>query len=167
MTLETIIHGFLLFLACLSLHIVFWRIKAPVQSTLMLFVIFLLIPLAGMTITLANGISGSLMSTFLVFVLHISLSLVYIASYPAAEAQSPSLAIFFIISASPLKKLSAEEIIRQYTTRKTIIERLDDLKLNNLVYEGSHGLQLSRLARTVVRFYILYRKILGLPQGEG
>lgn len=170
---DIIIYGFLIFFSCLIIHILIWRIKVPTLSSLILIFIFLIIPFLGLSIILVN-IAGvkyhlSLDADVLieVFFLHLSLSLIYIASYPAVEAHSPSLVILLMIASSPFKKMTAEDIIRYYSASNTIVERVEDLKVSGLITEGDKGLQLRPLAKVIIRFYILYRKMLGLPPGEG
>lgn len=160
--------GFILFLGSLLTHVVMWRIRAPRNDVRMLFMIFLIVPSSAIFSTaFCNRVDLSSIIVFEVLLFYAALAGVYIASYPAAKSHSPSLAILLIISASPDKRLTGEEIVKRYMDRHTLGERVKDLGAYDLVPEKDGMLSLRPLAVMIIRLYIFYRKLLGLPPGEG
>lgn len=168
-----IIYGFLVFFVCLTIHIFFWKIKPPKNSTWILFLMFLIIPtviflwiIIGLE-NLKNIIHLSVLDLVEILILHLSLSLVYISSYPAAEAVSPSLDIILLIASSEKQKITKENIIKQYTEKKLITERVEDLRKSNIIIEKGECFELKPAGKFMIYFFILYRRILGLPAQGG
>lgn len=173
MKIEIIYYGFAFFFSALLLHILIWRFRRPKNDVALLFAIFLGLPAVlcgGLISVLYLGFLVSLLTMLdlvLVFILHASLSLAYIANYPAATAHSPSLAILLMVGASEQGRLSAEEIQGLYSTRHTIIQRVEDLEVYGMLARKGHSFFLKPAARIIIGVYIIYRKLLGLPPGEG
>jgi|SRR3990172_2514210 len=166
------IFGTLLFILCLAAHILLWRIRIPKRDALVLFFIFLAVPvfiflfLAGpVKLHFSPPVSGA--ETVFIFLLHLSLSLVYVSSYPAAQAISPSLDILLGISAAREKRMTEEDILGRYNDAELVTARIDDLRTSVLVAHEGDNFQLTRIGKAVIVFFIVYRKILGLPLGEG
>lgn len=166
------VYGSLIFFICLALHVFIWRIKIPDNDALILFLIFLIIPTLIFLILLGlrsfmtlMPISGVEMAHALL--LHLSLSLVYISSYPAAQAISPTLDILLVIAASGAKKLTKEEIIKNYDNKKLVTISVDSLKTSVLISQEGDRVRLTNTGRIIINFFIFYRRILGLPVGEG
>jgi hypothetical protein len=142
--------------------------KPPKNDVLTLFVIFLGIPLCVFFLLVFKGQGNwDTIELLQILILHSSLALVYIASYPAAQAHSPSLSILLIIGSSAKGHLTAEEINRQYTTDQTIIRRVDELEIYGMIEKRDNVFILKPIARVIIRLYIFYRRLLGLPPGEG
>jgi hypothetical protein len=172
-SVAVLVSGCGLFLLCLLAHVAIWRISVPHNDVLILFLVFLAVPgisalaaAAGPEL-IRNAIHLSGIGVAQVFVLHAALSAVYIASYPAAQAHSPTLAIFLLIAASPDKRLNSDEIVKRYTNRHTLVERVRDLSVYDLVSERDERLTLRPLAKIIIKCYIFYRALLGMPPGEG
>lgn len=165
--------GLSLFLFCLILHITLWRIKTLKASTLILIAIFLLFPPAVLLAVARfapdfmdfSMLSGLEIIEALFF--EFSLSLVYISSYPAVRAVSPSLDILLMVSCSKDRRMTEKEIIRHYTDTTLVKARIDDLLVYRLISVNGDYFRLSPLAEVVILVFIYYRKILGLPPGEG
>jgi hypothetical protein len=170
---KIIFYGLLLFVFCLTAHITLWRIRIPRNDALMLVFIFFGLPVFVALIICVPGLIAQNIRTELVMTLaqvlvfHGALSSAYIASYPAATAHSPSLAILLIIGAAPLGRLTGDEIARLYRNEHTIIRRAEDLEVYGMLGRKDNSYVLKPVAYFIIRFYILYRKLLGLPPGEG
>lgn len=165
---DIIIYGFILFFICLIIHIFIWRIKIPANDALALFLIFLIIPFLIFLVSivgLKDFISGIVLTE--VLLLHLSFSLIYIASYPAAQAVSPSLNILLIIGSSDKKRMTGNDIFNQCSNIRIVTDRVDDLAAYNLILKKGDYFELKPLAKFIINIFIAYRKILGLPAGGG
>lgn len=165
---EIIIYGFILFFVCLIIHALIWRVKIPTNDALALFIIFLAIP----SLTLLVAMIGmkdftSRIALTEALLLHISLSLIYIASYPAAQAVSPSLNILLIIGASENKRMKAEDIFNHCSRSRIVTDRVDDLIAYKLISRKGDRFEIKPLAGFIISIFAAYRKILGLPAGGG
>ena len=158
--------GVLVFLACLAVHVAVWRAKTPGRDALALFAVFLGFPAALFSFVLLAGRPHFTPDEIaLAFLLHAALSCVYISSYPAAQALSPSLDI--ILKISRQGKMTASEIVGSYDDRRLVAERVDDLGRSSLVFREGGRFYLTRVGRFVLGFFRTYRKVLGLPFGGG
>jgi len=167
-----IVCGFAVFVACLIAHVVIWRFRVPKNDALMLFVLFLFVPAVIFSGVAALGIRmfpGNLSGTelLLVLMLHFGLSMVYISSYPAAQAISPSLKIMLLIPAAPEKKMTADEIFRYFEDQKIIMKRVEELSDYNLITCEKDQYRLKPAAVRLIRMYLFYRRLIGLPVGKG
>jgi hypothetical protein len=167
-----ILYGFGIFFACLITHIVIWRIRVPKNDALILFILFLFIPSAIVICTkvfyvqiIPVSLSG--MEIALVLLLNFALSAIYISSYPAAQAASPSLKILLIIESARDKRMTAEEIFKYFENQKIILTRINELVDYNLVIKDQDRFSLKPFAMKLVSLYIFYRWLLGLPVGRG
>lgn len=167
-----IIYGFLTFLICLIFHVFIWRIRIPKNDASALFLIFLIIPSSIFLILLSIRmldfiIALSAIEMAYILLLHISLSFIYISSYPAAQAVSPSLDIILIIASAETKRLTEGDIIKNYKDAHIIKNRISDLMASALIKQKGECFELSPIGRFTIIFFILYRKILGLAAGKG
>ncbi|MDA8434315.1 MAG: hypothetical protein M0Z60_15330 [Nitrospiraceae bacterium] len=144
-------------------------------SSLVLVVIFMVVPSAGfLLIILAEGVfpgaaqgAAGPVELVEIFSLHLSLSLVYISSYPAVRAVSPSLEIMLYIGSSPERKLTEREIAKKFTDTTLVNARVDDLMIYRLLTVRGGRYALTHFGRFIIRGFVFYRKMLGLPEGEG
>jgi len=173
MPLRIFAYGFALFFCSLIAHVLVWRHNTPRASTLSLVWIFLVIP-AGFFLSAIAGflprlgcLSWSRMAILEVWLLHFSLSSAYLASYPAARAVSPSLDILLMIASAPEQKLSERDIEDRYRKMRVVGARIDDLMQYRLIRDKGGLFVLSPVAQAIVRVFILYRRMLGLPIGGG
>jgi hypothetical protein len=167
-------YAFLIFLACLFLHILIWRVRLPVRQIPLLGIIFIVLPLTVVIIIYLflgfSNVTGfrSLSRTDLlaVFLLHFSLAGVYIFSYPAAQAISPSLKMLLYIRSSRGGS-TLEELLSGFDERELFEERIRDLIGESLVAEGPDGIELTFSGKRLVGVFIFIRRLLGLPIGKG
>lgn len=166
---EILLVSFLLFSFSFSLHIMIWRWWRPRYRILILFFLFFILPLVFLK---ADGIRGvphplEYASVFAIMLLHIALSCAYIQTYPAAEAVSPSLEILIQVHKAMPRGLSQEQILRQLNTHQLFDARIQDLVTAGLIKNSKSILEPTFLGYAIVLPFLLFRKILALPAGEG
>ena len=156
----------------LALHVLLWRLARPRSDMWALLVIFLAFPtlvavlilVGGMTLPVARfpapvDVAAALM-------LHWAISVAYIQSYPAAQAQSPSLEIADAIARSAPRGLSREDLMATLIARSLVQARVEDLVSNRLIRVEGDRYVLTPAAVRLVEFFLGLRAVLGLP-GHG
>lgn len=160
--------GVMLSLGCFALHVLVWRLCKPVKDVRGLIAIFLVAPAAGLLVLdLISPRWFHHEEALLAAVLHYCLALAYIASYPAAQANSPSLDIMLKVSRCPRHEISEREIVEFWGRRSFITGRIDDLLTGGLIAKQGSVYRLSSSGRSLLLVYRAYRRFLGIPFGEG
>lgn len=117
MKLTVLLIGMASFSPCLVLHVMLWRRARPRSDVWALFLIFLGLPTLLALIALGGGVflprTGfpTPLEIGAVLLLHWALSAAYVQSYPAAQAQSPSLEIANAVAKSLPRGLSREKLL--------------------------------------------------------
>lgn len=147
--------------------------RTPKVSSLVLILIFLLVPpvvILAVARFAPDFMDFSTLSGLEIaeaLFLEFSISLVYISSYPAVKAVSPSLDILLMVSSSKERRMTEREIITRCGDAKPVKTRIDDLMAYGLISVKGDSFRLSSLAQAMILVFIHYRKLLGLPPGEG
>lgn len=170
-----IILGIASFSFCLFLHILLWRMRRPKNDFLALFFVFLFFPIGFCTACFlffyVNNIDPNavipLKNFFAVLLLHVSLSSVYIQTYPSAQAVSPSLEILRLVGASMPRGLNKQEILLHFDKADIIFKRIEDLSNSKFIRIENDRLALTCLGKFLAKFFIFYRFFLALPPGKG
>jgi len=101
----------------------------------------------------------------MVFLYFISLTLAYIITYSAIEADSPSLAIVLTINSAGSYGLE-EEVLDKIMTNDILVKpRIRDLIIDKMVYVDGEKYKLTPKGLLLVRTFIFYRKILNTEKG--
>lgn len=174
MNAHVFISGFLLFLACLCIHILVWHIKYPQNRAWALTLLFFILPAIAAVLYAALTFFGllphilpfTLSGAAAVFLLHYSLSSAYIMTYPALEAISPSLVLVLLIGRSR-EGFSKKDLSGFFDNAIILSPRIADLHEMNLISEREGSLYLNRKGRLLIYFFVIYRSFLGLPAGRG
>ncbi|OGR84186.1 MAG: hypothetical protein A2902_00055 [Elusimicrobia bacterium RIFCSPLOWO2_01_FULL_64_13] len=169
MRTAVLLAGFAGFLACLTAHILVWRRRRPKNDILSLFMIFMIAPsvllglygLAGAAGWAAPGLF-SFPEVGALYLLHLALSSAYIQTYPCAQAESPSLKMMLIVSRHMPQGVSESELARLFDDSKLVHSRFHDLLHTGLMVEKDGRYSLSPVAERIIRFFVVYRRILGL-----
>lgn len=155
------------FAACLLLHVAWWRIHRPLayrQWVPALAIIFLIvgpllawIPLRG---------HGAWMNWLAVMLLHVSASAVYILGYTLVSAFSPSVELLKLLARTP-GGLLRSEVDLPFLRIALGGNRVDNLLASGMVCADGDDVRLGRRATTLTELVLLYRHLIGLPDGTG
>lgn len=121
------------------------------------FIFFVIVPLLIILYTVFN---------FKILLLYYLIAAAYIQTFPAIQADSPSLKIIDLIGNSK-DGLKKEEIINAFLEESLREERLRDLINEGLIVKKNEELILTKKGKFLAKTFILYRKILGLKRGAG
>lgn len=164
---QVLLIAFFVFLFSHSLHILIWRFGRPRNDAIVLAFVFLA-PLFILPLLAGNIAQGLNAADFAaICLLQISLACAYIQIYPASQAQSPSLKIMMIVESGMPAGVTEEQIRKSFRQESLFDERLDDLLLSGLVEEVNGRLQLTARGRQFITPFLMIRKAVGLPFGEG
>jgi len=163
---KALIYGTAFFLAMFVLHVAIWRIKKPSAEIIFVFSIFLFFPaIVFLFVFIENlGEKSLLMTSFL---LYISLACAYIQTYPAAQANAPSLQIVYFIYKAGKNGLCEKEIVDNFDNQILVFNRMKDLFKENFIYQKENKIFLTFKGKIFIDFFRFYRKILGLKAGQG
>ncbi|MGE3760112.1 MAG: hypothetical protein AB7H97_20270 [Pseudobdellovibrionaceae bacterium] len=158
----TVVHLYLqtllVFAISVILQIILWRLLRRPDDTvpfqiLILFALFLGGPL----------VAFALQPSFDQLVIGLGLGSCYIMSFPAAAAKSPTIVILHVLRKS--KGLAQPELEAELAKQLDLKgDRLRDLKADGLYTESGRP---SLSGRILGYMFYSYRRILGIPLGEG
>lgn len=158
--------GFLFFFLCLGVHILVWRRWHPQRHALALFCVFLL-PIPFSLLILCFIKSVHFFDLAAIDLLHLALSCAYIQIYPAVQAFSPTLVILVLVKKSMPPGITREELLSRLNVHFILGARVQDLVAAQLVNERNGLLDLSPSGVRLIRFFITFRRCLGLGMGKG
>ncbi len=155
-----------LFSLSLVLHILLWRWRTPRNYLRSLMVVFLIVPLIGAGV-LWYVMDITLVEWLAILLLHLSLSIAYIFTYPAVQARCPSLYMLLLIGDSMPAGLAPDSLKVFFDADSLRDSRLRDLIELGLVRESNGLYSITGTGRVVISLFILFRGVLGLPMGRG
>jgi hypothetical protein len=151
-----------------------WRIHVPKRQAKVLFLLFLGVLCCGFFICWKYGTKLSIFGfhppTTLAQYLQISmyflsLTLAYMITYSAVEADSPSLIMIMRISDAGKQGLPKESLEREIDDGVLIEPRLTDLLVDKManVHEGRYRLRVKGIL--MARVFVFYRHMMGAGKG--
>jgi len=164
------------FVCSFFVHLEIWRTLRPGKQMGLLTMIFVLGPVClFISLFVAGQLFQSPGSWFVrnpfnlscVFIWHLALSAAYIMSYPAIQAESPSLVMLLAIAESMPQGLNARQIENTFPPDALINDRANDLHAEGFMRRrGDQDIPTAK-GRLLCGIFTSYRRLLGLPRGEG
>ena len=140
------------FIGLLAFQIHWWRRKPSARGYVVLFAIFLLGPVPF----LAHSAEA--------FWTAFCLGLNYLAVFPAFQASSPTLVMLYELWR---QKSIKESGLHRLFENEVMMARLEDLRRGEFIEEREGKLFLTMRGKYLARLFQVYRRILGLPVGDG
>jgi hypothetical protein len=173
--LRLLLIGSLTFAAAFIAHILIWRIVQPKRHILWLAVLFIGLPIVLYGIVYASGntlplfIGGGHYRRWIALsaLFHTLLSGSYIMTYPAMQTGTLTLRIIVAVSAAMPRGLAQEEINDLFTQERVVSDLYDMLINDGLLVRQNGGVKVTKNGRAIAAVFTWYRKLLGLPLGEG
>lgn len=145
-------------------HIVIWRLAHVKRHVLLLTTLFLLLPtISWLAVAFLTDFGLDAVPSWLT---HVSLSLSYIAIYPAFQASSPTLHLVESLHFHPMG-MTREAILAKFATDSVVADRLNDLEASGLLKREGANWRLSKKGACLNLLFRSYRSFLGLPEGAG
>jgi len=171
-----IVTGTFSFMVSFLFHVAVWRAKRPRNQIAMLAAIFVFAPLCafGALFILSHSSQSptiwfvrDIFNIACVYIWHLSLSGIYVMSYPAIQASSPSLVIVCAVADNEPEGMELRKIHELFPADALYRDRFNDLHADNLITHMD-GQTVPTLKGQFLRaIFIGYRKLLDLPVGEG
>lgn len=172
--MAVLVYGSLLFGFAFVLHIVCWRIRLPKRQTKVLLLIFFGFLCVGSFIfqryTLKISIFGlhppaDVSEYFQLVIYFTSLTLAYMITYSAIEADSPSLLMVMRISDMGNSGLSKEELRRNMKDSILVEPRIKDLLIDKMARTNKERYVLTRKGFLMARLFTFYRNLMRADKG--
>jgi hypothetical protein len=166
------------FAACLSLHVVMWRVRRPTayrQWVPALMLIFLAFGSAFAWFLVRSDLlavdawplrADPLLEWVAVLLLHGAVSAVYIIGYTLVSAFSPSIEMLKLLERHP-EGLRRADIDLPYLRTALGGDRISNLLAGELIHAEGDSVRLGPGAQGLTRVVLFYRHMIGLPDGAG
>jgi len=172
--MAVLVYGSLLFGLTFVLHVVWWRIRLPKRQTKVLLLIFFGFLCVELFIlqryTLKISIFGlhppsDVFEYFQLAIYFISLTLAYMITYSAIEADSPSLLIVRKISDAGKSGLSQEVLERGMGDRVLVEPRIRNLLIDKMVEMREEKYLLTKKGFLMTLLFKSYRNLMRANKG--
>ena len=160
--MNILLYGLFLFILAFGIHLIIWKVHLPQHQSKAIMWIFLGTFFLGVPFT---PLVHSFFELVHVFLLFLSLTLAYLITYSAMEADSPSLVIIRKIAEAMPSGLAKQDLERELTDDILILPRIKDLLRDNLVVANGEKLQLTPQGRTLIKIFVIFRAL--LKSGKG
>lgn len=174
--MRVLVTGLSLFLLAFLIHLAVWKIRLPKRQVKTLLQLFFLTLLAGVFALWSASpgfeIAGIAPLEDIWEYLHISLfflslTLAYMITYTALEADSPSLVMIMTISNAEPEGLSKERFEELMNDETLVMPRIRDVLLDRMVYMDGNRYCLTPKGALMARLFLFYRKLIKAPEGGG
>jgi hypothetical protein len=159
-----LIDALALFLLCLALHVMVWRVWRPESYRAWL------PTLVGICGPVAAVIAWLVVPTPIdlaaVLLLHGALAGVYIIGYTLISAFSPSIELLKLLDRAPAG-IATSSLRLPFLAGALTTERLDNLTAADLVQQNGARLELGPRGVQMTRLALIYRHAIGLRDGGG
>jgi hypothetical protein len=172
--MAVLFYGSLLFGLCLVVHFIVWRIRLPKRQAKVIFVLslgglccgsFILWQYRQDLSILSLYPPGDLAQYLQLWIFHISLTLAYMITYSAIEADSPSLVIIMRISEAGRSGLAREALHRGIDNSILIEPRVRDLLVDRMAELHAGKYRLTMKGVLMVRMFTFYRNMIRANKG--
>ena len=166
-------YDLLLIALAFLLHLIIWKIRLPKRQIIALVGIFLFVLILG-TIFLfkfSGRINWNIMPSRNFFeiiqfiLLFISIAAAYVVSYPAIEADSPTLVIIKAVSKAGSGGLDEDRLERMMNDDLLVIPRIKDMVSDKMVCFDGKRYKLTSKGSAMAGLFLFYRKIIKRPKG--
>lgn len=149
-----------------SAHVVVWRMCPRFRNVRNLILVFVAVFVAGAGCLAMFGDFTGVSGFVRLLIFYFSMMAAYVATYPALQADSPSLVIINKIHAAGANGLGADEIADTLKSAEIMIKpRIADLLRDGMVNKNGNNLALTPKGARFIRLMIAYRRIAGWPKG--
>ncbi len=159
-----VIDSFAVFVLCLALHAIAWRIRRPASYGGWLPTLVVIFGPVGAAV--AWLIVPAPLEWAAVLLLHGTFAAVYVVGYTLVSAFSPSIELLKLLDRTPAG-IPASSLRLPFLAGALTSDRIDNLAAAGLVRQNGARLQLGPRGVTMTRMVLLYRHAVGLRDGEG
>ena len=168
MTIDALGSGVFLFILIFLIHLFIWHFFAVKKEILILFSIFIGIPLIPFIFLLSLELTEPLRATA-AGAIYFSLAIAYMQTYPLLREVIPSFRILLLIHQQGARGMGEAEIVGVFKEdERFFLKKIQELEKDSLIRVNKQGyLRLSLSGGLLAAFFIFYRRLLGLKWGQG
>jgi hypothetical protein len=172
--MKVLFWGLSLSVGAFLIHLIVWRVHLPRRQTKVLLSIFagvlIGVPLcffaagqflAGLEPLMPSGVSDWLR----IVLFHVSVTLAYMITYSAIEADSPSLVMVMAIAKAGAEGMDAREFDATLNDDLLIKPRVEDLITDRMAYVEEGRYRLTGKGVLFANIFVHYRRLLKAPKG--
>ena len=171
--MPTTLYGALLFLVGFIVHVVLWRVRRPVNTTVTIILVFVVsvstVWLALSIFGIFQGLTGYLpqepVDKILSLLLALALAVSYIMTYPALENDSPTLRLVYVIAQKGRIGATEEVLFKSFSNKNTVEPSINEMIRERLVRIEDQSILLTERGHRLARIYRKWRVILGAEMG--
>lgn len=172
--MRVLLYGLFLFFLSFTLQLIIWKVHLPKRQTKALLLVFFSTMLGGLIcIYLFSNYTAILRTFSLDFIYEyfhialffISLTLAYMITYSAIEADSPSLVMIRAVARAGAEGLDKREFEKTMNNELLIVPRVRDLVTDKMAYMEGDKYRLTLKGVLFASIFIVYRKILNAGKG--
>ena len=172
--MRVLVFGLLLFILAFVLQLTLWKIHLPRRQVKTMLQIFFATLVCGVTALWCAPPSFTLMGLpapsspwgyLHICLFFISLTLAYMITYSALEADSPSLVMIMTIYNSEPEGLDRDRFRELMSDETLVMPRIKDVLLDRMVYMDGDRYCLTDKGRLMARLFLFYRSLVNAPEG--
>ncbi len=165
--------GISVFIAVLAVHLIIWRIGVPRRQGRTLFLILVGVPMVVLPVLAWAQEKGvpvwfapqGIWDFVHILLLACMLSIAYVASYPALQADSPSLVMVMAIDRAEPEGVDKEYFRKKMNDEILIIPRIQDLLVDQMAVLEGDRYRLTPKGRRIAQFFSFYRYLVNMHKG--
>jgi hypothetical protein len=172
--MKVLVFGLALFCLAFVFHLIVWKIRLPRRQVKTMLQIFFATLIGGIfalwnappSFEIFNISSPDNIWEYLhICLLFISLTLAYMITYSALEADSPSLVMVMTINNAEPEGLDKERFEELMSDEMLVMPRINDVLLDKMVYMEGNKYRLTSKGTLMARIFNFYRKLINAPEG--
>ncbi len=174
--MKVLVFGLSLIFIAFILHLIVWRIRLPQRQVKTMLQMFFATLTAGI-LALWNappsfeifGISppDNIWEYLHICLMFVSLTLAYMITYSALEADSPSLVMVMAINNAEPGGLDKDKFGEMMSDDILVMPRIKDVLLDRMVYMDGDKYRLTPKGALMARIFIFYRTLINAPEDGG
>ncbi len=171
--MNVLFYGLLLAALAFLLHLVIWKIYLPKRQVAALLKIFFLVLISGifLLIKFPKLINWDILPSANFFeisqllLLYISITAAYIVSYPAIEADSPTLVIIKAVAGAGVRGLDKSKLEEMMKDDLLIVPRVRDMLSDKMIYLDGEKYKLMPKGMAMARIFLFYKNMIRGAKG--
>lgn len=167
--MQTVLWAVVLGLLAFAVHVVIWRIRRPRNSGVALLAVFVAVAALGAAVFAIwirrHGGSMHWPALAQVALLYFAGMAAYINTYPAIEADSPSLLLMQELHRAGEAGLAREEIMQIFNEQVVLKPRVLSLLDEKMAVQSGARINLTARGRLTADIFWYFRKLTGRPLG--
>ena len=166
-------YGVLLFSIGFIIHLVLWRVRRPINTTVTIVLVFVIticlvwsaLSIFGIFQELIEFLAQESVDKILSLLLALALAVSYIMTYPALENDSPTLKLVYLIAQKGRIGATEEVLFNSFSNKNAVEPSITEMISEGLIRIEDESILLTERGHQLARVYRKWRVILGAEMG--